>query len=65
MSWGENLTLSKLTTNLSGVILLALGLVIAYFSTKADMGHATPRIFTPVGLIVALIGGILIIAWEG
>jgi hypothetical protein len=65
MSGGENLTLSKLATNLSGVILLALGLVIAYYSTQADVGHASPSIFTPIGLIVALLGGILIIAWEG
>jgi hypothetical protein len=65
MSGGDKLTLSKLATNLSGVILLALGLVTAYYSIQADMGHASPSIFTPVGLIVALIGGILIIAWEG
>ena len=65
MSRGENLTLSKLTTNISGVILLALGLVIVYFSVRAEMGYATPRIFTPIGLVVALLGGVLIIAWEG
>lgn len=65
MSGGGNLTLSKLATNLSGVILLALGIVIAYFSAQADVGHASPRIFTPIGLIVAVLGGILILAWEG
>lgn len=64
MSWGENLTLSKLATNLSGVILLALGLVITYYSINADTGFASPRIFTPIGLVIAILGGILIIAWE-
>lgn len=65
MSNGENLTLSKLAVNLIGVVLLALGLVIAYYSLQADAGAVNPGIFAPVGFLVAILGGIMTLAWEG
>jgi hypothetical protein len=65
MSGDEGLTLSKLVVNLFGVILLVLGIVITYFSMQADMGVINPGIFAPVGIVVALVGGIMTAAWEG
>ncbi len=65
MSGDEGLTISKLAVNIFGVILLTLGLVITYFSIQADMGVIDPGIFAPVGLLIALAGGIMTAAWEG
>jgi hypothetical protein len=65
MSGDEGLTISKLTVNIFGVILLTLGLVITYFSIQADMGVIDPGIFAPVGILIAFAGGIMTAAWEG
>ncbi len=65
MSGDEGLTISKLAVNIFGVILLTLGLVITYFSIQADMGVIDPGIFAPVGILIALAGGIMTAAWEG
>ncbi len=65
MSGDEGLTISKLAVNIFGVILLTLGLVITYFSMQADMGVIDPGIFAPVGILIALAGGIMTAAWEG
>jgi hypothetical protein len=61
----EGLTISKITVNIFGVIILAIGLVITYYSMQADMGFIDPGIFTPIGILVALSGGIMTAAWEG
>ncbi|MCW3990186.1 MAG: hypothetical protein NWE88_08945 [Candidatus Bathyarchaeota archaeon] len=64
MSEDEGLTFSKLAVNIFGVILLALGLVITYYSMQADAGAIDPSIFAPAGILVALAGGIMTAAWE-
>jgi hypothetical protein len=65
MSGDEGLTISKLAVNFFGVIVLILGLVITYFSMRADMGVIDPGIFAPVGILIALAGGVMTAAWEG
>jgi hypothetical protein len=65
MSGDEGLTISKLAVNIFGVIVLTLGLVITYYSMQADMGVIDPGIFAPVGILIALAGGIMTAAWEG
>ena len=65
MSGDEGLTISKLTVNVFGVLVLVLGLVITYYSKQADVGNIDPSIFAPVGILVALAGGIMTAAWEG
>ena len=65
MSGDNGLTISKLAVNAFGVIVLALGLVMTYYSMQADMGNIDPGIFAPVGILVALAGGIMTAAWEG
>jgi len=65
MSGDEGLTISKLAVNVFGVVLLALGLVITFYSMQADVGVIDPGIFAPVGVLVALAGGIMTAAWEG
>ena len=61
----EGLTLSKLVVNIFGVIILAIGIVITYYSLQADMGFIDPGIFTPIGILVAISGSIMTAAWEG
>lgn len=65
MSGDEGLSISKLAVNIFGVMVLALGLVITYYAMQADMGVIDPGIFAPVGILVALAGGIMTAAWEG
>jgi hypothetical protein len=65
MSGEEGLTISMIAVNVFGVILLALGLAITYYSMQAEMGVIDPGIFAPVGILVVLAGGIMTAAWEG
>lgn len=65
MSSDEGLTISKLAVNVFGVMVLALGLVITYYSMQADVGAIDPGIFVPVGILVVIAGGIMTAAWEG
>lgn len=58
------LTLTGLAVKLLGVIILVLGLLLAYFSLNADIEVINPRIFTPIGLMVALLGGFMLLAKE-
>ena len=65
MSEDEGLTISKLAVNVFGAIVLALGLVITFYSMQADVGAVDPGIFASVGILFALAGGIMTAAWEG
>lgn len=60
----EGLSFGRLAAYIFGVILLALGLMLTYFSFQVEVGLVSPRIFTPVGVVIALIGGLMIIARE-
>lgn len=53
-----------LATGLFGVVLIVLGLLLAYFSLGTDVDLVSPRMFTPIGLAVALIGGFMLVARE-
>ena len=64
MSREESLTLTKLATNIFGAILFALGLVLAYFSFQADVEVISPQMFTPIGIAIVIIGGLMILARE-
>lgn len=65
MSDEGGMTLAGLATKLFGVILLVLGLLLSYFSLSTDVGTVNPRVFTPIGLAVALVGGSMLLAKEG
>jgi len=58
------ITLMGLATGLFGVVLIVLGLLLAYFSLGTDVDLVSPRMFTPIGLAVALIGGFMLVARE-
>lgn len=61
MSKEEGLTLGRLATIVVGVILLTLGLMLTYFSLNTDIELVSSRFFTPVGLVIMLIGGFMTI----
>jgi len=60
----EGLTLTGIAVKLLGVVLLILGLLLTYFSLKTDVSVINPRIFTPVALTVALLGGFMLLSKE-
>lgn len=64
MSNEKNLTLGGLATKIFGIIILALGLLISYFALNAESGIVSLEFFTPIGIIVAIIGGLMIISRE-
>ncbi|MFB0557635.1 MAG: hypothetical protein ACETVY_00825 [Candidatus Bathyarchaeia archaeon] len=65
MSREEGLTWGKLATIVFGFILFTLGLMLTYFSINTDIELVTPRVFTPVGLSIVLIGGFMIVTRGG
>jgi len=64
MSQGGEMTLTGLAVKLFGIIILILGALLTYFSLKADVGVVNPRLITPVGVAIALIGGFMLLAKE-
>jgi hypothetical protein len=58
----KNLTLGGLATKIFGIIILALGLLISYFAVSAESGIVSLKLFTPIGIIVAIIGGLMAIS---
>jgi uncharacterized membrane protein len=65
MSRENNLAITKIMVNLLGVLLLILGILITYFSIQAESGIPSPKLFTPLGILVIISGTILTVAWKG
>ena len=61
MSGEGELTISGAAIGLIGIIILALGLLLVYFSLIAEAGVVNLQILTPIGVVVALVGGFMII----
>jgi hypothetical protein len=61
MSDENGLTLFKLATYLVGIIIFALGFVLTYFSMTAEIGVVSPRLFAPLGVLVVIAGGLLLL----
>lgn len=61
MSANEGLT-SKLGAVILGVIIIVIGLSLTYFSSIADVEMISPRMFRPLGIVIMILGGILIVA---
>ncbi len=62
MSEEGGLTLGELAVYFFGVVLLILGLMLTYFSFRAEVGLVSPRTLTPVGIAISLIGGFMLLA---
>jgi len=58
----EELPLLDLTLRLIGFLILLIGSYLTYISLRAEVGITDPRVFTPLGLIIALLGVFMLIA---
>ena len=54
-------TLIGAVTSLVGAVILILGMILTYFSLNAEFGIVDPRILTHFGIVIALIGGFMLI----
>ena len=61
MSEGNGLNFSKLTIYLFGAIFFAVGLMLTYFSLGAGMDIISPRIFTPIAILIAILGLVMFV----
>jgi len=48
-----------------GFVLLLLGAVFTWFSLTTQAGIVSSRVLTPVGVVIALIGLLMLLAREG
>gem|GEM_PF-1690524 len=64
MSDENEMSLAGLAVKLFGIVVLVLGLFLTYFSIKADVELVNPRLFIPIGLAVAIVGGSMLLAKE-
>lgn len=61
MSDGDGVNFSKLTIYLIAVILLAMGLALTYFSLGASADIISPRMFTPIAMLISAVGLVMLI----
>ena len=61
MSVGNGLNFSRITIYLFGVILLAVGFALTYFSLGAGVDIVSPRLFTPIAMLVSVVGLVMLI----
>lgn len=64
MSNEAGMTLAGVAVKIFGIILLVLGLLLVYFTLKTEVAIVDPRVFMPIGLAIALVGGFMLIAKE-
>lgn len=57
-------TMARLATNIIGAVILALGLLLVYYSLNTEYNIVNPFIFTPIGVVISLIGSLMILARE-
>lgn len=58
------LTSAGLVAKLIGGIIIILGLLLAYFSLQTDIGIVDPRFYMPIGIVVTILGGLILLAKE-
>ena len=56
MSKGNGLNFQKLSVYLFAAIFLVVGLMLTYFSSVAGVDIVSPRLFTPLAVIVSVVG---------
>jgi len=61
MSEESGATLTGAVISIIGFVLLVLGVMLTYFSLTTSAGIADPRFFTPLGVLVSLIGLFMIV----
>ena len=61
MSSEGGMTLAGFVTSLIGAVIMILGIILVYFSLNTDFETVDPRILTPFGVVIALIGAFMLI----
>lgn len=61
MSDGDGVNFSKLSIYLIVAILLAIGLALTYFSLGASADIVSPRMFTPIAMLISAVGLVMLI----
>jgi hypothetical protein len=56
MSDRRGLNFSKLTIYLFGAILFVIGFMLTYFSLGAGVDIISPRMYTPITILISIIG---------
>jgi len=56
MSGGNGLNFSKLTIYIFAAIFLVVGLMLTYFSLNAGVDIISPRLFTPIAVVISIVG---------
>ncbi len=57
----QELSLLDLSIRLIGFLILLIGAYLTYISLKAEVGVTNPRVFTPLGLAIALLGVLMLV----
>jgi uncharacterized membrane protein len=61
MSEEKRASLTEIVLSLIGFVLLIFGLLLVYFSLTTDVGMVDPRVFTPIGAAVTIIGAFMML----
>jgi len=61
MSDGNGVSFSKLTIYLIAAILLVIGFALTYFSLGASVDIISPRLFTPIAVLISAVGLVMLI----
>ena len=65
MSGEVTTTLARLATNIIGAVVLVLGLLLVYYSLNTEYTIIDPRVITPIGAAISVIGVFMALAREG
>ena len=58
----QETSLLDISIRLIGLLILLIGSYLTYISLRAETGVCDPRVFTPLGLVILLLGLLMLIA---
>ena len=58
----QETSLLDISIRLIGLLILLIGSYLTYISLRAEAGVCDPRVFTPLGLVIALLGVFMLTA---
>jgi hypothetical protein len=64
MSNKGGLTITSLATKIFGALVLIMGLLLVTFSQNTEIDIINSHIFSPLGLVIAIFGSLMILSKE-
>ena len=58
----QETSLLDISIRVIGLLILLIGSYLTYISLRAEVGVCDPRVFTPLGLVILLLGLSMLIA---